>query len=171
MSGKESSSPKVSRKVRPDRSHRVALLEATVGVALEKGFGNVTIEAVAERAGISKGGLLYHFPTKRKLIEELLRAFVLEQRRPAEGKASACSQSSIDCRRAAILIAAAESPALVECTARAIGISLPATGSDGVERNWQLLAACLDQRWPFVVDGRRPRKASTSSGSPDPSAF
>lgn len=34
----------------------------------------MSIEAVASRAGVSKGGLLYHFPTK----QALLRALVIE---------------------------------------------------------------------------------------------
>jgi len=32
---------------------------------------NLTLEAVAAEAGLSKGGLLYHFPTKKHLIDAL----------------------------------------------------------------------------------------------------
>lgn len=34
----------------------------------EEGVEKLTLEAVAQRAGISKGGLLYHFPNKDALI-------------------------------------------------------------------------------------------------------
>lgn len=34
----------------------------------------MSLDAVAERAGVSKGGLLYHFPSKTKLLEALVEA-------------------------------------------------------------------------------------------------
>ncbi|BBI33495.1 TetR/AcrR family transcriptional regulator [Cohnella abietis] len=46
----------------------------------EEGTEKLTLEAVAQKAGISKGGLLYHFPTKDALIlgviEQLSHHFV-----------------------------------------------------------------------------------------------
>ncbi|MEW5716912.1 helix-turn-helix domain-containing protein, partial [Pseudomonas sp. SB113] len=60
--------------------HRLALqrrlLSATMEVALENGFGNVTMEAVAAKADVSKGGLLYHFATKDDLIRALLECSI-----------------------------------------------------------------------------------------------
>ncbi len=48
----------------------------------EEGVEKLTLEAVAKKAGISKGGLLYHFPTKDELIlgmvEQLSSNFVAE---------------------------------------------------------------------------------------------
>lgn len=41
------------------------ILEVTREIAAEKGVGQLTRWAVADRAGISKGGLLYHFPGRR----------------------------------------------------------------------------------------------------------
>ncbi|MDO8275460.1 MAG: TetR/AcrR family transcriptional regulator, partial [Serpentinimonas sp.] len=43
---------------------RNALLEATNTVILRDGIAHLTLEAVAKEAGVSKGGLLYHFPSK-----------------------------------------------------------------------------------------------------------
>ena len=37
-------------------------------VAEEQGLSAVTIDAVAEQAGITKGGLLYHFPSRTALL-------------------------------------------------------------------------------------------------------
>jgi AcrR family transcriptional regulator len=51
---------------------RAALLDAAGKVILEKGVGSLTLEAVAREAGVSKGGLFYHFSSKRKLIEALI---------------------------------------------------------------------------------------------------
>lgn len=43
-------------------SKKSAIVEAAMRVAEEQGLSAVTIDAVAEQAGITKGGLLYHFP-------------------------------------------------------------------------------------------------------------
>jgi len=48
------------------------LLEAAESVIIRQGIGYLTIAAVAAEAGMSKGGLLYHFPSKDKLIEALV---------------------------------------------------------------------------------------------------
>lgn len=37
-------------------------------VVLTRGSGALTLDAVAAETGVSKGGLLYHFPTKKALI-------------------------------------------------------------------------------------------------------
>lgn len=51
---------------------RQRILRAADAIATESGAGMVSLDAVAERAGISKGGLLYHFPTKGKLLQALV---------------------------------------------------------------------------------------------------
>lgn len=47
---------------------RNLILRATVEFILENGFNDLTLEAVAKHAGISKGGLLYHFANKEALL-------------------------------------------------------------------------------------------------------
>lgn len=47
---------------------RDRILEAAHRVVSDLGAGHLTLEAVALAAGVSKGGLLYHFPTKEALI-------------------------------------------------------------------------------------------------------
>ncbi|MER8730248.1 TetR/AcrR family transcriptional regulator [Mesorhizobium sp. M1227] len=58
---------------------REKILAAAAAVARETGPGSLSLDAVASRAGVSKGGLLYNFPTKAKLmqalVEDYLRAF------------------------------------------------------------------------------------------------
>ena len=39
---------------------------------VESGATHLTLDAVAKSAGVSKGGLLYHFPTKEALLEGML---------------------------------------------------------------------------------------------------
>jgi AcrR family transcriptional regulator len=48
---------------------RDRLLEAAAHVVMREGTAAVTLDAVASEAGVSKGGLLYHFPTKMALLE------------------------------------------------------------------------------------------------------
>ena len=63
----------------PDpRSARDRVLDAAKEVLVEQGAAHLTLEGVAARAGVSKGGLLYHFPSKAALVDglaERLRAF------------------------------------------------------------------------------------------------
>lgn len=53
-------------------SRRALLLQAANAVARREGAAALTLDAVAAEAGVSKGGLLYHFPTKEALILGLL---------------------------------------------------------------------------------------------------
>jgi AcrR family transcriptional regulator len=57
---------------------RAALLDAAESVLFERGTQALTLAAVADRAGVSKGGLLYHFPTKEALIKAMV-ARVIEE--------------------------------------------------------------------------------------------
>lgn len=49
-------------------STRDRILEAGYAVAGQSGVAAVTLDAVANQAGVSKGGLLYHFPSKEALV-------------------------------------------------------------------------------------------------------
>ena len=51
---------------------RGAVLDAFESLLIEVGERAATLDAVAGRAGVSKGGLLYHFPNKEALIGVLL---------------------------------------------------------------------------------------------------
>lgn len=53
-------------------SARDALLDAYQAMLLDEGQRATTLEAVAARAGVSKGGLLYHFKSKEALAEGLI---------------------------------------------------------------------------------------------------
>lgn len=51
---------------------RDAVLPATLTVLADRGFGDFTMEAVAEAAGISKSTLYRHWPTKLALLRDAL---------------------------------------------------------------------------------------------------
>ncbi|MBF6129240.1 TetR/AcrR family transcriptional regulator [Nocardia brasiliensis] len=52
---------------------RDRILDALESLLLEKGMSHVTLENVAATAGVSKGGLLYHFKSKDALLAGLVR--------------------------------------------------------------------------------------------------
>lgn len=56
----------------PRPSMREPLLRAAATVVAERGYSALTLDAVGAATGVSKGGLLYHFPTKEALVAALL---------------------------------------------------------------------------------------------------
>jgi AcrR family transcriptional regulator len=73
-------------------SSREAILDAAENLAGEVGANHLTLEAVAARASISKGGLLYNFPTKNALLRGMVERFVTRVR---EGSFEGASASAI----------------------------------------------------------------------------
>ncbi|MDK1388898.1 TetR/AcrR family transcriptional regulator [Sinorhizobium sp. 8-89] len=63
------------RKKQPERV-RQQLLEVAARLSLEQGIGAVTLDAVSQAAGVSKGGLLHHFPNKLALLDGLFDELV-----------------------------------------------------------------------------------------------
>ncbi len=51
----------------PARRHQ-QLLESAAMIAGRDGIASLSLNAVAREAGVSKGGLLHHFPNKQALI-------------------------------------------------------------------------------------------------------
>ena len=58
------------RKKHPE-AVRQQLLEVAAKLSLERGPSSVTLDAVSQAAGVSKGGLLHHFPNKLSLLDGL----------------------------------------------------------------------------------------------------
>lgn len=59
---------------------RLRLLSAAESVVRLEGVANLTLEAVARTAGLSKGGLLYHFPDKQALVAAMVERVFLRLR-------------------------------------------------------------------------------------------
>ena len=47
---------------------RAAILDATINCFYELGYGNTTTEKVAKQAGVSRGAMLHHFPSRIDLV-------------------------------------------------------------------------------------------------------
>lgn len=112
----------------PPASHtaREKILAAAADIARSVGAGHLSLDAVAARAGVSKGGLLYHFPNKIALMRGLVQTFInqlesdLAQRAPGQSMLSRYVELTVDdCKNTApagsgILAAMAEDPELLK---------------------------------------------------------
>ncbi len=72
----------------PPASSKEVIIDAAEGVVLEIGARHMTLDTVASRANVSKGGLLYHFPTKEALLKAMLERFIkkIEESRKKKAK-------------------------------------------------------------------------------------
>ena len=109
---------------------KLELLEAAARIVKEQGASQLTLEAVAKKAGVSKGGLLYHYPNKSALlaamVTHLIESFekAIEQTiEQSEGKISWLEayvilsfdpSGSLLAESAGILAAVASDPSLLE---------------------------------------------------------
>ncbi len=66
------------RKSKQPEQVRQQLLAVTGALAAETGLSGVTLDAVAAAAGVSKGGLLHHFPSKAALIDGLFERLLAD---------------------------------------------------------------------------------------------
>ena len=57
-------------------SSRERIMDAAEQVVLQEGASHMTMDAVAAKAGVSKGGLIYHFPSQRDLLQAMLQRFI-----------------------------------------------------------------------------------------------
>ncbi|GAA4706215.1 TetR/AcrR family transcriptional regulator [Nocardioides conyzicola] len=71
------------------RVMRARLLEATVDCLVERGFAGTSTTLVSERAGVSRGAQLHHFPTKNDLVVAAVEH--LTEKRGAELAAAAAA--------------------------------------------------------------------------------
>jgi AcrR family transcriptional regulator len=73
--------PKKTRRTQEERTAamRERLLNATVECLYELGYAKTTTTAIVERAGVSRGAQLHHFPTKADLVASAVE-FVMERR-------------------------------------------------------------------------------------------
>jgi AcrR family transcriptional regulator len=94
---------------RPDcRSSRERLLDAALDIARERGAASLSLDAVAARAGLSKGGLLYNFPTKAALMQALVERYVEGTRRALAAAEAAHGDAPNPLARAVLEVRARE---------------------------------------------------------------
>ena len=57
------------------RETRRRMIECAEKIILEDGIETLSMDRVAARAGMSKGAVMYHFPTKRALLAALVESY------------------------------------------------------------------------------------------------
>lgn len=157
-----------------DKTHD-ALLDAAVVVVGRQGIANLTLDAVAAVAGMSKGGLLHHFPSKDRLIEALVvrtaestrqyyneayartpegpgrmvRALLDHCLSDAEGWTEELQRSSSAC-----FAALAQNPSLIEPMRAVYSDLLRRVGDDGLPPGiGEAVTAAIDGLWLYWVLG------------------
>ncbi len=66
---------------KPRRDARARILDAALAVSDRVGAAHLTLDAVAAEAGVSKGGLLYHFASKDLLLQGVVEHHMAEHQR------------------------------------------------------------------------------------------
>ena len=150
---------------------RGAILEAAARIVEASGARHLTIDAVAHTAGVSKGGVLYHFPSKRALLEGMLERLLEE----IEARTAALREAHGDDPNAAlrarilaerdqspgeramarsILAAAAEDPELLAPARQAVREAFRDAGraTAPVELGWVALLATEGLRFLDMLD-------------------
>lgn len=146
----------------PPARTRDRLLDAAGAVVRSDGAQALTLDAVAEEADVSKGGLLYHFKSKRDLVEGMVDRWLEEFARemtdadPAfvRGYVKASAPASNELGMLAALIA---DPSLLLTVRRQYGIwqdRVEREGADPVDATVARLAA--DGLWLAELLGMGP---------------
>lgn len=143
---------------RPTRRDEV--LDAVARVIQRDGAAALTLDAVAAEAGVSKGGLLYHFPAKDDLIRGLVDRLVARfdarvaaalaggQRSFLEAYVVASVEDDDVATAAALVAAVALSPSLLDPLRERYGQWSRDLASSGVDPTTVLLVRlALDGLW------------------------
>ncbi|UYM07170.1 TetR/AcrR family transcriptional regulator [Solicola gregarius] len=69
------------------RAMRTRLLDATIDCLVERGWSGTTTTLVSERAGVSRGAQLHHFPTKQALVVDAVEYIATKRRTELEAAA------------------------------------------------------------------------------------
>ena len=142
------------------KNKRAAILEAAALSVEQSGAAHLTIDAVAAAAGVSKGGVLYHFPSKQALLEGMLETLLdqIASRTKAYRDANSTAKNVALAARIdeqhdqspaqkamgrAILAAAAEDPEMLTPAREEVRMAFKeaAAGSAKAEMGWVLLLA------------------------------
>ncbi|HET8883764.1 MAG TPA: TetR/AcrR family transcriptional regulator [Solimonas sp.] len=127
-------------------SSREAMLDAAEAVVVGQGAVRLTLDAVARQARVSKGGVMYHFPSKEALLQALVTRAIershaarekLQPTSPAPGqvlrayvRASVGDPLGNDRVSAALLSVVASDPKLMAPVREFFRKRLPAIGKD-----------------------------------------
>jgi AcrR family transcriptional regulator len=104
---------------------RGRILEAAERVVTEVGAARLTLDVVAHTAGVSKGGLLYHFPTKESLLGALAQRYVDSLQGCIDAAKASLGHSDASCDLKAVIMGILGS----DPRSKAMGAALLATAA------------------------------------------
>lgn len=137
------------RKKQPDVIRR-AILDAAARIAAQGGPASVTIQAVAVDAGVTKGGVFHHFPSKQALLQAMFQD-ILDQ---------------LD----AEIEAALQGDEAHGCFTRAYVVTLTVGEHFGIGSPFDAIGTAIitdkamSDAWQVWLDGRLARHSATDDG-------
>lgn len=152
-------------------SNRDKILDGVVRLIERDGITAVTFDAVAAEAGITRGGIIYHFPSRDELIlathqhlarqwEAQLRSLASDPDRPADRYKAYVQSCSRDATRAELLmmLESGGDERLAQVWSEVIDYWAPpaAQADDPVGRANFLARIAADGLWAHRVMGGRP---------------
>lgn len=140
---------------RPKTIDRTAILAAAEQLITESCGLHFTMDMVAARAGISKGGLTYTYPTKDAVIEDLLRRELA--RFVAEREALVRSERPLDTLKAHVKASAGQQDDYLKRAAHLMAALSSAPSHLGLVKSFYRYA--FDLADPETQEGRRARQA------------
>jgi AcrR family transcriptional regulator len=146
----------------PPARTRDRLLDAAGVVVMRDGAQALTLDAVAAEAEVSKGGLLYHFKSKRDLVEGMIERWMAEFQREIDASDPAFVRGYVKAsapvgNELGMLAALVADPSLLVAVRRQYGIwqdRVEREGRDPVDATVARLAA--DGLWLAELLGMGP---------------
>lgn len=57
-------------------ARRAQIIDCAINTIAELGFANASVDQIAKRAGVSKGVITYHFPSKEEIVDAIVERVV-----------------------------------------------------------------------------------------------
>ncbi|MCP2231102.1 MULTISPECIES: TetR/AcrR family transcriptional regulator [Erwinia] len=137
------------RKKQPEQV-RAALIQCAAELAARQGLSGVTVQAVSDAAGVTKGGFFHHFPHKQALLDAVFDAFMAEREQEIDALMAADPHPGGRFTRAYI------TTAFEEMSQRGENIHIPLSLS-------MMASPALCQRWNAWLAGRLQQHQLTDS--------
>jgi AcrR family transcriptional regulator len=85
------------------KNSKELILDAAEQVVMEAGAAHLSLDVVARKAGVSKGGLMYNFPTKKALLSAMINRLVQQYYEDREKKQKTLGKGPSAALKAGIL--------------------------------------------------------------------